>query len=70
MSFIQLTDNYGNKVEINAHHIVYIFQQSKYCSITLSNGEEILVRETQKEIIKKIIWLLSLVRYNNSSTLF
>lgn len=55
MSFVELTDNYGNKVIVNFYHVAFIFQQSKYCSITFENGEEILVQETQKEIVKKII---------------
>lgn len=55
MAFIELTDNYGNKIAINASHICTISPTRNGSALILVNNQEILVRETPKEISKKII---------------
>jgi uncharacterized protein YlzI (FlbEa/FlbD family) len=55
MAFIELTDNYGNKIAINAAHICTIIPYKNSTSLTLVNNEEVVVRETPKEILKKIL---------------
>ena len=55
MAFIELTDQYGNKIAVNASHICTIIPYRSTTSITLVNNEEVVVRETPKEILKKIV---------------
>jgi uncharacterized protein YlzI (FlbEa/FlbD family) len=55
MTFIELTDHYGNKIAVNPTHICTIIAYKNSTSLTLVNNEEVVVRETPKEILKKIL---------------
>lgn len=55
MAFIQLTDQYGNKIAVNVAHICVIRPVRNGAAITMVNNEEVIVKETYAEIGKKII---------------